>query len=150
MPLTLREATISDIPALHRLYQQLQPDDTTTPEEMMAGFLDMQVHPGCQVLVAEKEGAVVSTFVLYVLPNLSRNSRPAAILENIVVDAAHRGQSIGRIMLAYARVLAKDAGCYKLSLTSNATRTEAHEFYRRCGMVQHGVSFRYSFDKEHA
>jgi GNAT superfamily N-acetyltransferase len=45
-------------------------------------------------------------------------------------------------MLEYARDLALSRGCYKLSLTSNAVREEAHEFYRRCGMAQHGVSFR--------
>ena len=48
-----------------------------------------------------------------------------------------------RHMLEYAREEALAAGCYRLSLTSNAKRTDAHAFYRRCGMVQHGVSFRY-------
>ncbi|HOF88697.1 MAG TPA: GNAT family N-acetyltransferase, partial [Armatimonadota bacterium] len=97
---------------------------------------------------AERNGAVVGTFVLYLLPNMTRNGRPAAILENIVVDDALRRQGIGRAMLEHARELAQAAGCYKLSLTSNATRTAAHEFYLRCGMVQHGVSFRYELGGE--
>lgn len=46
-------------------------------------------------------------------------------------------------MLEYARSVAQAQGCYKLSLTSHAKRTDAHAFYRKCGMVQHGVSFRY-------
>ena len=101
----------------------------------------MQAHQGCNVYVAEIDGQVVGTFVLYILPNMTRHGRPAAMLENIVVDEANRGQGIGRVMLEHARDLAQAAGCYKLSLTSNAKRTAAHDFYRRCGMVQHGVSF---------
>jgi len=143
--LSIREANDLDLPALHWLYQQLQPEDTTTLAEMEAGFQAMQTHPDCRVCVAEWDGVVVGTYVLYLLPNMTRNGRPAAMLENIVVDEVCRGQGIGRVMLEQARSQAQAAGCYKLSLTSNAKRTAAHDFYRKCGMVQHGVSFRYTF-----
>ncbi len=142
----IRPCNHNDLPVLQVLYQQLHAGETITItlDEIAAGFQAMCAHPGCEVFVAEQDGRVVGTFVLYVLPNMTRRGRPAAILENIVVDEAHRGQGLGRAMLAYARERAQALGCYKLSLTSNAKRTESHEFYRRCGMVQHGVSFRFT------
>ena len=142
--MTIRPCKHEDLPLLHALYQQLHAgESSTTLEEITTAFATMSAHQGCDVYVAECEGRVVGTFVLYTLPNMTRNGRPAAILENIVVDEALRGQGIGRAMLAYARECALARGCYKLSLTSNARRADAHEFYRRCGMLQHGVSFRY-------
>lgn len=143
MSVTMRDAMPTDLPVLSALYRQLQPEDTTKPAELERGFYAMQAQPGCRVFIAACDEVIVGTFVLYLLPNMTRNGRPAAIVENIVVDARFRGQGIGREMLAYARELARVQGCYKLSLTSNAARTEAHAFYHRCGMMQHGVSFRY-------
>lgn len=143
MCVTIRDAVRADLPSLAELYRQLQPDDSTTPAVIECGFFAMQAQPGCRVFIAEHEDEIVGTFILYLLPNMTRNGRPAAVLENIVVDVRYRGHGIGREILAYARELARMHGCYKLSLTSNASRVDAHAFYRRCGMMQHGVSFRY-------
>jgi len=143
MPGVIRECTAADLPALHVLYQQLQPEDTTTLEDTRRGFTEMNAFPGCRVFVVEFESRLLGSFTLYILPNMTRNGRKATILENIIVDKAFRGQGLGRMMLEYAREEALAAGCYKLSLTTNAKRTDAHAFYRRCGMVHHGVSFRY-------
>ncbi|MHB9108355.1 MAG: GNAT family N-acetyltransferase [Armatimonadota bacterium] len=143
MKMVIRPCQASDLESLFRLYQQLQPADTTTLEELARGFAAMSAHPGCEVFIAETNGRVAGACTLYILPNMTRNGRPAAILENIVVDEPLRGHGIGRAMLEFARGQAQARGCYKLSLTSNAVRADAHDFYRRCGMTRHGLSFRY-------
>jgi len=144
MKTMIRPCRQEDISELSRLYHQLQPTDSTTLEELTSSLAAITEYPGCGVFVAEVDGRVAGVYTLYMLPNMTRNGRPVAILENIVVDEALRGHGIGRAMLEFARGQAQARGCYKLSLTSNAVRTEAHEFYRRCGMVQHGLSFRYA------
>lgn len=143
MAVTIRAAVEGDLPVLLQLYQQLSPDNTTTLDELRAGFVAMRAYPGARVFAVVEGEALLGTFTLYLLPNLTRNARPAMILENVVVDAGARRRGIGRAMLVFARAEAVAAGCYKLSLTSNAIRDGAHEFYRQCGMQQHGVSFRY-------
>ncbi|MCO1601628.1 GNAT family N-acetyltransferase [Desulfosporosinus nitroreducens] len=36
---------------------------------------------------------------------------------------------------------AKEENCYKLMLSSNKKRIEAHKFYEQLGFRQHGISF---------
>jgi len=44
-------------------------------------------------------------------------------------------------MMAHAMQQARDAGCYKLALSSNVCRKDAHAFYESLGFAQHGLSF---------
>ena len=44
-------------------------------------------------------------------------------------------------MMTYARELARQAGCYKLVLSSNRKRERAHAFYESLGFQRHGISF---------
>ena len=44
-------------------------------------------------------------------------------------------------MMTYAINRAREAGSYKLTLSSNLARAGAHAFYRALGFEQHGVSF---------
>ena len=73
--------------------------------------------------------------------NLAHRGAPSAIAEDVVVDSACQGQGIGRQMMAHALQLAKEAGCYKLALSSNRKRKDAHAFYESLGFQQHGLSF---------
>ena len=59
----------------------------------------------------------------------------------MVVAPEWRGQGIGAAMMREAQRLAAQAGCYKLALSSNLKRDDAHRFYRSLGFRQHGVSF---------
>ena len=71
---------------------------------------------------------------LNVIPNLTRGGAPYAIIENVVVDEAHRGQGIGKQIMAATLDVAWDAGCYKAELTTGSQRESTHAFYRACGM----------------
>ncbi|MEW6726037.1 MAG: GNAT family N-acetyltransferase [Bacillota bacterium] len=139
----IRPCQPDDLPGVFNLLQQLHPADSTSYNDVCKAFDTLTGHPGAKVYVARSDSQVVGTFTLYIIPNLTRNGRPAAILENLIVHSCRRGQGIGRAMLDYARRLAEETGCYKLSLTSNIERTEAHRFYEKCGMIRHGFSFRY-------
>ena len=68
------------------------------------------------------------------IPNLTRGGAPYAIIENVVVDEAHRGQGIGKQIMAATLDVAWDAGCYKAELTTGSQRESTHAFYRACGM----------------
>jgi GNAT superfamily N-acetyltransferase len=44
-------------------------------------------------------------------------------------------------MMTHAMAQAQQAGCYKLALSSNHERKDAHAFYASLGFAQHGLSF---------
>ena len=58
----------------------------------------------------------------------------------MAVAAACRGRGIGEAMMRHAMARAAEAGWYKLALSSNKRRLDAHRFYRRLGFADHGIS----------
>ena len=95
-----------------------------------------------RVLVAEDDGRIVGALVLAIVENITRKGTPYAIIENVVVDEDARGQRHGEALIEQAVEEARQAGCYKVSLTSNKRRSEAHRCYERLGFVQTHEAFR--------
>ncbi len=150
-PFIVREATAADLPRVLELYGQLSlgPDDYDRPPDPAGSreaFDAMGQTPGFHLLVAEEDGAVQGTLVLAVLPNFSYRNRPWAVIENVVVDEAHRNRGIGAALMEQAAAIAREAGCYKVVLTSNKKRPEAHKFYTRLGYIQTHEAFHLRFE----
>jgi GNAT superfamily N-acetyltransferase len=148
---TVRAATESDIPRIQELYLQLAftppPPDETGPSanEYREVFNRMAALPGYELIVAEEAGTVVGTTVLAILPGMAHGVSPFAVIEYVVVDEKHRGKGIGKLLMEYCTDRAKEAGCYKIMLTSDKRRTEAHEFYESLGFEASAHGFRLYF-----
>lgn len=141
--LTIRQARRPDLPAILDLYRELGEDDGTVLclGEAEAILEIMARYPDYHLYLAQREGRVVGTFALLIMDNIGHRGAKSAILEDVVVDSALRGQGIGRRMVAHAAMLCRDKGCYKLALSSNRRRRGAHRFYRALGFTRHGCSF---------
>lgn len=143
----LREATEEDLEEVLALYQDIEesPEHVLTLEEAMRVLARFRAYPSYRLWVAcetSKPGAnVVGTYALLIMHNLAHRGAPSAVVEDVVVAADRKGQGIGRQMMAHAMQQAREAGCYKLALSSNARRTGAHAFYESLGFAQHGLSF---------
>ena len=90
-------------------------------------------NPRILYLVAVDSARIVGTCHVLVVPNLTRSGRPYALVENVVVDGAHRRQGIGRKLVGLAVDFAKSLHCYKVMIQSSAKRSEAHAFYQDFG-----------------
>ena len=64
-----------------------------------------------------------------------------ALVEDVAVHPDAQGRGVGRALMDEAMRIARDAGCYKLALSSNSKRSKAHAFYESLGYERHGVSF---------
>ena len=144
LELALREATEADLPGILGVYAQPELDDgrVLDLERARAQFRRINEHPGYRVYVAEREGQVLGTFALLIMPNLSHLGAPAGIVDQVGVLPQYQGQGVGRQMMEHARRLCEQAGCYKLTLSSNLKREAAHRFYEALGFEKHGYSFR--------
>jgi GNAT superfamily N-acetyltransferase len=148
----IREATEADLPRLVELLAQLDPGDparedlrSPLPFDYHLAFRQIMSTPGQRVLLLENRGRLVGTLALSIIPNLSHKGSPYAIIENVVVDARSRSKGYGEKLILHAIEEAKGAGCYKVSLTSNKRRKDAHRFYRRLGFHPSHQGFRITF-----
>ncbi|MDG4826066.1 GNAT family N-acetyltransferase [Asanoa sp. WMMD1127] len=127
-----RAAGPGDLEAILGLYRQLHPSDPP-PTDAAGTFERILDSPGLHLFVLDRDGAVVATTYLNVIPNLTRTGAPYAVIENVVVDQSHRGTGLGREIMAATLQAAWDAGCYKAMLQTGSRTPATHAFYRACG-----------------
>ena len=144
--IAIRQADVRDLPRILALYEQLTEEKLNlTDDAAKKTFFEITEMPRQEFLVAEKDGLVVGTLFLQIVPNLSHDAHAWAIIENMVVDSACRRQGIGRLLMEYAYTVCRQAGCYKVQLLSNKKRLEAHLFYRSLGFEDSAMGFRLYF-----
>lgn len=142
MQAIIRAAAPDDLPALLALYAELSiADRLPTPEAAAATWAKLLGSEMVSVVVAEVEGRAVSTCVLVIVPNLTRNQSPFAVIENVVTLAALRGNGIGKRVIRAAFERAWAAGCYKVMLMTGRTDPAVLAFYESCGFQRGRTAF---------
>lgn len=145
----IREATAEDLPRIVELLQQMslgaeRRERDPTDAVYRLAFEELRADPRQRLLVLEEEGRVLATATLMFLPNLSHGGRPVAQLESVVVDEACRGRRLGERLVRHCLEEARRAGCFRMQLTSNSARRDAHRFYERLGFAMSHVGFKLS------
>ena len=139
----IRDASEDDLPAVLRILAESGIDggESFTLEDAREHFARIRQRPGFRLLVADVEGEIVGTYVLQIMEKLGKRGTPAGLVEDVAVLPSRQGQGIGRAMMEHAREACRRAGCYKLALSSNLRREDAHRFYDSLGFERHGFSF---------
>ncbi len=147
--LEIRKAVQQDVPRILELYRQLE--ITTAPAEgdkqpeaddYRKVFDRISGYPGMELVVAEEDGQVIGSLEILVVPNLSHKGLPWALVENVIVEETRRRSGVGRALMTYAINRAKAAGCYRITLSSNNNRQDAHRFYEAIGLKSSSAGFR--------
>jgi GNAT superfamily N-acetyltransferase len=86
------------------------------------------------LIIAEINNAVVSSCYLNIIPNLTRNTRLYAVIENVITDQNYRNRGIGKAIMQYAINRTWEAGCYKVMLLTGRKEESTLEFYKSCGL----------------
>ena len=144
--LDVRAAVADDIPAIVGMLaddplgaQRESPDDLTP---YLSALERISADPNQQLVVAVREGRVVGTLQLTVVPGLSRRGASRSIIEAVRIHADERGSGLGTRFIEWAIDESRRQGCRLVQLTSDASRTDAHRFYERLGFTPSHVGFK--------
>ncbi len=150
MDVITREATKSDLPQIIGLLSQLslRGEPNTPLKKAESIFRKIRRYPFYKIYVTVLDEQIVGVFELVIMDNLAHLGMPSAIIEDVVVAAEHRRRGIGKVMMNYAMNVCREMGCYKLALSSNLKREEAHDFYESLGFRKHGFSFHVELAEE--
>lgn len=97
---------------------------------------------GGTVLVADDDGEVVGICQVFTFRHFQHVGGRAAEVESVHVRADRRSQGIGEQLMGAAEEFARQHGCYRVQLTSNNQRLDAHRFYVRLGYDQSHQGFK--------
>lgn len=140
--LTIRPATEADIPAVLDLYWQAGLDEEPMPlDAAIAQWRIICSYPHYAIYVALQDHQIVGTFALLIMENLIHGGQSSGIVESVAVHPAYQGQGVGKAMMQNAMMQCRTHNCYKLTISANAIRTHAHQFYETSGFQKHGYSF---------
>ncbi|MEU9604071.1 GNAT family N-acetyltransferase [Streptomyces sp. NPDC048057] len=144
--LEIRPAATTDVPAIVAMLaddplgaQRESPDDLAP---YLTAFERLAADPQQHLMVAVREGRVVGTLQLTVIPGLSRRGATRSVIEGVRVHADERGSGLGSQLIEWAVGESRRQECQLVQLTSDATRKDAHRFYERLGFEASHVGFK--------
>lgn len=130
----IREANKNDLNALLELYLYLHEDSIPNQDEHLENtWKQIMEDKNHHLIVNEIDGKIVSSCVCVIIPNLTRNVRPYAFVENVVTHADYRKKGYASECLDYARTIAKNENCYKMMLLTGSKKAETLRFYEKAG-----------------
>ncbi|MFF3713389.1 GNAT family N-acetyltransferase [Streptomyces phaeochromogenes] len=144
--LEIRPAVPDDVPAIVAMLaddplgaQRESPDDLSP---YLAALERLSKDPNQHLAVAVREGRVVGTLQLTIIPGLSRKGATRSIIEGVRVHADERGSGLGTRFIEWAIDRSRSEGCQLVQLTSDVSRTDARRFYERIGFTASHVGFK--------
>jgi ribosomal protein S18 acetylase RimI-like enzyme len=145
-PAAVRPATPADLPAvgrlgalLVRLHHEFDPQRfigaTPGTARGYASYLGTQLDdPDVVVLVAERNGEVLGyTYAGVEDFDYMTLRGPAGVLHDIVVDPAHRGEGVGRLLLDATLAALAHRGAPRVVLSTAERNESAQRLFARAG-----------------
>ncbi|MFF9814590.1 GNAT family N-acetyltransferase [Streptomyces sp. NPDC014006] len=146
--LEIRAAVPDDVPAIVAMLaddplgaQRESPDDLAP---YLSAFESIAADLNQRLVVAVREGRIVGTLQLTLIPGLSRRGATRSIIEAVRIHADERGSGLGTRLIEWAVEESRRLGCQLVQLTSDKSRTDAHRFYERLGFESSHLGFKLS------
>ena len=125
---------MGDLDALLELYLYLHEEEKPVADAHLKDTWEKIINdPNHHLIVNEIDGKIVSSCVCVIIPNLTRNVRPYAFVENVVTHADYRCHGYAGECLAYAKSIAERENCYKMMLLTGSKRPSTLQFYEKQG-----------------
>lgn len=130
----VREAVKEDLDELSHLYLFLHEKDIPEQSQHLQNVWNEIIgDKNHHIIVNVVDEKIVSSCVCVIIPNLTRNVRPYAFIENVVTHLECRGKGYATECLNYAREIAKNQNCYKMMLLTGSKEQKTLNFYENAG-----------------
>ena len=137
-----RPARSADIPTLCELLAELfsLESDFQPDRDKQAQALQLLINknnedsaaPACVVWVAEEGGVIIGMCSVQILISTAEGGE-VGLIEDVIIDASHRKQGIGKQMLQHLETWAHERGLRRLQLLADTHNKSAITFYKRNG-----------------
>ena len=142
----VRQAERSDIPRIIELFKQiddlhleLEPRHFRLPfGERRSGamMMDLMTDPANELWVVAEKAQVLAITVLMRRQTVDHpvmRPRIFLLVDIVVVDQAHRGKGVGKLLMEQAEKRAYELGCESLELKVYQSNQKALEWYQKIG-----------------
>jgi len=130
--MNISPVTEKDLPQLADLYQQLIPNEISIPK-MKAILENNRDNANHLVLVAREYRKVVGSLLSVTCEMLFGQCKSFMVIEDVIVDEAHRRSGVGAALIQYIEMYAKNNNCSYIMLVTDTDRIESQQFYRALG-----------------
>ena len=130
----VREIDGNELNELLELYLHLHEETIPSDSEHLNSTWDTIIQDkNHHIIVNKVEDKIVSSCVCVIIPNLTRNIRPYAFIENVVTHKDYRGKGYATQCLNYAKEIAVKENCYKMMLLTGSREEKTLKFYGNAG-----------------
>jgi ribosomal protein S18 acetylase RimI-like enzyme len=142
MTVALEPARLEDLPQLVELLGILfaqERDFSPDAEKQKRGLRLILENSALGRIYVAREGARVLGSVCILRSVSTVEGGPAGSLEDFIVRPEHRGQGIGKRLLAYAINQSRAAGLLRLILLTDGDNANAQRIYAKAGFTRSGM-----------
>ena len=139
-PVTLRDATLSDIPQLAELWQPfLRRGSDDQLHDLASAIERVGDRPGQRLVVAEYDGDFAGAVFLRAATYSPVNPEPVLQAHNAMVVPRHRHRGVGKALMESAVTWAEELGIGHVGTATSSGSREANRFMARLALGPQAV-----------
>lgn len=132
--LMIREVKQNDLSGLLSLYTQLHNNPLPAMCQELSDTWDTILSDrNHYIIVGLVNNVIICSCVIVIIPNLTNNQRPYALIENVITDENYRNKGYSSALLDYAKQIAAKQNCYKIMLMTSSKKESTLNFYKKAG-----------------
>ena len=112
-------------------------------DNYIKAFEEIDADFNAHITVMLDHDQIIGCAQLNYLRNLTYEGGLRAQIEGVRIHTDYRNQGMGRILFAHMMQLSRDKGCHLIQLTTDKSRNEAYQFYKKIGFKNTHEGFKY-------
>lgn len=130
----IREIQSDELEELLELYTHLHDNNFPAIDLNLNNLWDrIMMDNNHHIIVGIVDGKLISSCVIIIIPNLTHNQQPYALIENVITHEEYRNRGYATSILNFAKEIAVNEGCYKIMLMTGSKKEKVFKFYEKAG-----------------